>query len=184
MAEQVLKLREIEDFYFNITCEMLGLDLSKKENQSKVRIAWPTNGAPSWGINEDVIFIRITPCDDSLTREQNIIYTENDKDRSYLRKQTGYTRVHKINWTAYGPSSYDNLDLVRYRIFDYEYKKKFKEKNLFLITDVPMPVRLPEFYNGQWWERTDFSAAFNEAVIRENIEPFIRSLDIKIIENR
>lgn len=184
MAEQVLKLKEIEDFFFKITCEMIGLDLSKKENQSKVRIAWPTGGAPSWGISEDVVFLRITPQDDKLAREQNIIYTENEDDKAYIKKQTGYTRVHKINWTLYGPNSYDNADIIRYSIFDYEYSKKLKNKKLFLITDVPMPVRLPELYNGQWWERTDFSATFNEAVIRENVEPFIRSADIRIIENR
>lgn len=184
MSDQVLKLKEIEDFLFKITCEMLGLDLSKKETQSKVRISWPTNGAPSWKINEDVVFLRITPEDDKLAREQNIIYTENEQDRSFLKKQIGYTRVHKINWTLYGPSSYDNADLIRFRIFEDEYKKKFNKKNLFLITDVPMPVRLPEFYNGQWWERTDFSATFNESVVRENVEPYIKSADIRVIENR
>ena len=46
MEDIVLKLREIEDFFQEITCEMLGIDLSKKENQNKVRIAWPTGGAP------------------------------------------------------------------------------------------------------------------------------------------
>lgn len=184
MADQVLKLKEIEDFLFKVTCEMLGLDLSKKENQGKVRIAWSTNGAPAWKINEDIVFIRITPQDDTLTREQNIIYSENENDKAYLKKQTGYTRVHKINWTAYGPNSYDNADLIRFRIFDSEYAKKFKKKNLFLITDVPMPVRLPEWYSGQWWERTDFSATFNEAVIRENVEPFITSAEIIMVKNR
>lgn len=184
MADQVLKLKEIEDFLFQTTCEMLGLDLSKKESHGKVRIAWPTNGAPSWQINEDVTFLRITPQDDKLAREQNIIYTENEQNKALLNKQTGYTRVHKINWTLYGPNSYDNADLIRHLIFDFEYMKKFKKKNLFLITDVPMPVRLPELYNGQWWERTDFSATFNEAVIRESAEPFITSAEIIMVKNR
>lgn len=184
MADTVLKLKEIEDFFQDITCQMLNIDLSKKENQKKVRIAWPTEGAPSWKINEDVVFLRITPVDDRMARQQNIIYNPDKDDKAYAKKQTGYTRVHKINWTLYGPNSYDNADIIRHLIFDYEYMKKFKIKNIFLITDVPMPTRLPEYYNGQWWERTDFSATFNEAVIRENKVPYITGTDIRIIENR
>lgn len=184
MAEQVLKLKGLEDFFYEITCQMLGIDLTKEENQSKVRIAWPTEGAPGWEINEDIVFLRITPVDDRMARQQNIIYNPDKDDKAYAKKQTGYTRVHKINWTLYGPNSYDNADIIRHLIFDYEYMKKFKIKNLFLITDVPMPTRLPEYYNGQWWERTDFSATFNEAVIRENKVPYITGTDIRIIENR
>jgi len=184
MADQVLKLKEIEDFFYDITCEMLEIDLSKEENQSKVRIAWPTDGAPAWSIDEDVAYLRITPQDDKMARQQNIIYNPHEQDKAYAKKQTGYTRVHKINWTLYGPNSYDNADVIRHLIFDYDYMEKFKTKNLFLITDVPMPVRVPELYNGQWWERTDFSATFNEAVIRENKVPYIKSADIEFKYNR
>ncbi len=184
MADQVLKLKEIEDFFQEITCKMLNIDLSKKENQNKVRIAWPTGGSPGWKIHEDIVFLRITPIDDNMTRQQNIIIDPADEDKIYAKKQTGYTRVHKINWTLYGPNSYDNADVIRHLLFDYKYMQKFKEKHIFLITDVPMPTRLPEYYNGQWWERTDFSATFNEAVIKENTIPYITGTDIRIIKNR
>ncbi|MBS5330576.1 MULTISPECIES: phage neck terminator protein [Bacillota] len=184
MADIVLKLKDIEDFFQEITCEMLGIDLSKKENQSKVRIAWPTGGAPGWKINDDICFLRITPVDDKLARELNICYDPVKNDEPYAKKQVGYTRVHKINWTLYGPNSYDNADVIRHMIFDFDYMKKFKEKNLFLITDVPMPTRLPEYYNGQWWERTDFSATFNEGVTRESQVPYIKSAEIILKHNR
>lgn len=184
MADQVLKLSEIEDFFFQITCKMLNIDLTKEENQDKVRIAWPTDGAPGWKINDDVIFLRITPVDDRMARTLNIVYNQDEEDRLYLKKKTGYTRVHKIDWCLYGPNSYDNADLIRFSIFDYDYMKQFQQKNLFLITDVPMPVRLPELYNRQWWERTDFSATFNEAVIRESKVPYIQNGDVRLITNR
>lgn len=184
MADIVLKLKDIEDFFQEITCEMLRIDLSKKENQSKVRIAWPTGGAPGWKINDDICFLRITPIDDAMTRQLNICYDPVKNDAPYTKKKVGYTRVHKINWTLYGPNSYDNADIIRHLIFDFDYMKKFKEKNLFLITDVPMPTRLPELYNGQWWERTDFSATFNEGVTRESEVPYIKSADIILKHNR
>jgi hypothetical protein len=184
MADQVLKLTEIEDFFANITYKMLNLDMTKKENQGKVRISWPTNGAPGWGITDDVVFLRITPIDDKLARQLNIIYDPNKDDNTIADKKTGYTRVHKIDWTLYGPNSYDNADLIRNAIFDFDYMIELKKKNLFLITDVSMPTRLPELYNSQWWERTDFSATFNEAVIRESKVPYISSADIRTITNR
>lgn len=184
MADQVLKLREIEDFFQEITCKMLNLDLTKKENQEKVRIAWPTGGAPSWKIAQDIVFLRITPIDDKMARQLNIVYDPNASDVTIADKKTGYTRVHKIDWTLYGPNSYDNADIIRISIFDNELMMEMKKKNLALITDVSMPTRLPELYNGQWWERTDFSATFNEAVIREKQVPYISSADVRVITNR
>lgn len=185
MADQVLKLKELEDFFQEITCKMLNLDMTKKENQDKVRIAWPTVGAPSWKINEDIVFLRITPIDDKLARTLSIIYDTNSIDNINLNKETGYTRVHKVDFTLYGPTSYDNADLIRYILLEpNSYKDEFKNKNLFVIPDIPMPTRLPELYNGQWWDRTDFSANFNEAVIRRSLVPFIESAEIKLITDK
>lgn len=184
MADQVLKLTEIEDFFGEITSKMLKIDLNKKKNLGKVRIAWPTSGAPTWKINDDVVFLRITPVDDVMARQLDICYDPVKDNKPYMKKKTGYTRVHKVNWTFYGPMSYDNADIVRHSIFDFDYMTEFKKKNLFLITDVSMPVRLPELYNDQWWERTDFSATFNEGVVRETEVPYLTSTDIRLIPNR
>ncbi|OOM73997.1 hypothetical protein CLPUN_42350 [Clostridium puniceum] len=184
MADQVLKLKEIEKFFVQITCKMLNIDTTKEENLGKVRKAWPTGGAPGWKIDQDIVFLRITPVDDKLARQLNIIYDPNKDDNTIADKKTGYTRVHKIDWLLYGPNSYDNADIIRHLIFDFDYMLEFKKKNLFLITDVPMPTRLPELYNSQWWERTDFSATFNEAVIREKKVPYILSGDVRLITNR
>lgn len=183
MGDQVLKLREIEDIFFKATCKML--NLNTQEEQSRVRIAWQHEGAPSWKMDEDVVFLRITPEDNRLARQVDVMYREeHDLNKTDVDKRMGYTRVHKVNWTLYGPNSYDNADLIRHLIFDTDYTKEIKKNNLFLITDVSMPVRVPEFFNKQWWERTDFSATFNEAVIRESKVPVITSTNIKVIENR
>lgn len=183
MSDQVLKLRDIEDVFFQATCEML--NLVTEEEQSRVRIAWQHDGSPSWKKNEDVVFLRITPEDNRLARQMDILYREEGAStRLDVKKQVGYTRVHKVNWTLYGPNSYDNADLIRHLIFDSDYTREIKNNNLFLITDVPMPTRVPEFFNKQWWERTDFSATFNEAVIRRSKVPVITGTEIIIKENR
>lgn len=185
MANQILTLKEIEDFFQNITSLMLGLDMTQQINQGKVRISWPTGGAPSWKISEDIVFLRITPIDDKQARTLNIIYNTNSIDNINLNKETGYTRVHKVDFTLYGPNSYDNADLIRYTLLEpNSYKDEFKNKNLFVIPDIPMPTRVPELYNGQWWDRTDFSASFNEAVIRRSLVPFIESAEIKLVTDK
>jgi hypothetical protein len=185
MAEQVLKLQELKDFFVAITCQMLNIDPTTSQGKGKVRSTWPLDGQPSRKISDDIVFIRVVPQDNKLARELNIVYQKpEDVTDEYLIKNTGYTRVHEINFTFYGPNGYDNADIIRYSIFSYDYMLKFREKNLFLITDVAMPTRLPELYNAQWWERTDFSCTFNEAVIRETQVPYINSTDIQVIPNR
>lgn len=184
MADQVLTLQELKDFFVATTCQMLNIDPTTTQGKGKVRTTWPADGQPSWKISDDIVFLRVTPQDDKLARELNIVYDPKENDNEYSIKKTGYTRVHKIDFTLYGPNSYDNADIIRYSIFSYDYMLLFRTKNLFLITDVAMPVRAPEPYNGQWWDRTDFSCTFNEAVIRETEIPYITSTDIRILTNR
>lgn len=182
MADTILTLKELENAFYNLTCLVLGIDPLDTANASKVRIAWPTGGAPSWGIDEDVVFIRITAVDNKLTRNQDILFTGNDP--IWAAQETGYTRVHKVDWTLYGPNSYDNADLIRYNIFNQIYTTKLKADNLFLITDVPMPQRAPELFSGQWWERTEFYAEFNELVIRRTAVPYLTSPTFVIVEDK
>jgi hypothetical protein len=181
VQDTVLTLKQIEDIFFTETCKMIGLDPTLQENQNKVRLAWPTAGSPAWKINEDIVFIRITPIDDKMARTQDILYNTNASD--YALKSVGYTRVHKIDWTLYGPNSYDNADLIRSKILNNDYLVDFSAYNLYLVPDVPMPVRLPELYNGQWWERSDFSASYNETVIRRSQKPYFVSTNIQLIKS-
>lgn len=177
MADQVLTLRELEDVIYEATNKML-------DNKAEVRIAWQVDGSPDWSVDEDMVFLRVTPEDNRLARQQNILYNEKDKDNPFVEKRIGYTRVHKIEWTLYGPNSYDYADLIRYKILDDEYMRIFKKKNLFLITDVQMPIRAPEYYKGQWWDRTSFSASYNEAVIRVREAPIFDPASVEILIDR
>jgi hypothetical protein len=182
MADTILTLKQLEDAFYNLTCTVLGLDPLDPNNLGLVRIAFPEDGAPAWGIDDNIVFIQVTAIDNKLARGQDIIYTGNDNVS--ISQQTGYTRVHKVAWSLYGPNAYDNADLLRYNLFSQTYTTQLLLQNLFLITDVPMPQRTPELYNGQWWERTDFYAEFNELVIRESVIPNIASPNFVIIEDK
>lgn len=170
MNDTIHTLKELEDLFFEWTCYMMGLDSTKEENQSKVRIAWPISGAPTWSIDEDVCFIRVTPIDDNYARTLDRVTLEIPNSEN-MKKETGYTRVIKIDWCFYGPNSFDIADKVRFKIFDHDLNEKYRKEHLGLVTDVSMPQRVPELYNNQWWDRTDFTARFNELVVRRSEIP-------------
>lgn len=182
VQDTVLTLRQLEDIFASETCKMLGIDSTLPENKGKVRLTWPTKGAPGWKIDEDIVFIRVTPEDDKIARHFDILYDTNRSD--YALKQTAYTRVHKIDWTLYGPNSYDNADKIRFKILSQDYFEDFKKSNLFLITDVSMPTRLPELFNGQWWERTDFTTSYNELVVRRSQLPYLLGIDVRLLTSK
>lgn len=182
MADTILKLEDLESFFQSITMKMLGIaevDANLKPiNQDKVRISWPTSGAPAWKITDDVTFIRVNNVSDQITQQRDVGYSAVDSDTA--NRTVSYTRVHEVAWIFYGPNSFDNADIARNGLYLPQYKDLLKASNLGLILDVPVPVRFPELLNGQWWERTDFTAKFNELVIRQGTVPYIKSADIII----
>lgn len=178
MADTILKLKEVENFYHDLTMKMLGLDPNARANQKRVRISWPTKGAPSWKINEDVTFLLVNYDDDSITRQMDTSYINVGTD--VADREMSYTRVLRINWICYGPNSFDDMDLIRSGLFKPEITQLLAASNLALITEVSVPIRSPELFNGQWWERTSFYARFNELVIRHSDVPYLQSADFKI----
>lgn len=44
--DTILTLKQLEDIFRGVTCTLLGLDPTDPLNDSKVRISWPTGGAP------------------------------------------------------------------------------------------------------------------------------------------
>jgi len=176
MADTILTLRQLEDIFRNLTCTLLGLNPVDPVNNSKVRLAWPTGGAPGWKITEDVTFLRITATNNSYSKQRDTEYTPNSD--SEVNEITAYTRPLQISWTLYGPSSFDNIEKIRNGLFGA--KDTLATSNLALVIDISVPTRLPELFNGQWWERSDFSATFFETVRRQGTIPTIQGVNIQI----
>ena len=184
MQDTINTLEEIENKFVEIVQKILKIDVSKKKNYGKVRVAWPTNGAPDWKINEDICFIRITPVDSPSARQQDILYDANEENEDALKEEIAYTRVHNINFCLYGPNSYNNADLIRFALMKESIRKEINNINLHLITDIPMPIRVPELFNGQWWDRTDFNVTYNELVVRRSEANKLILGDIKLLSNK
>ena len=175
MANTILTLKQLEDIFRNLTCTLLGLNPADPANASRVRVAWPAGGAPGWKITDDVVFIRIRSIGNEYSKLRDTEYTPSGE--SDVNKITSYTLPRSVSWTLYGPNSFDDIETIRDGLFS---SNTLKLSNLHLVVDVPIPVRCPELFNGQWWERSDFSAIFNEKVTRRESIPTIQGANIKI----
>jgi len=176
MADTILTLKQLEDIFRNLTCTLLGLNPSSPANNSKVRLAWPTGGSPGWKITEDVMFLRVRSVGNEYSKQRDTEYTPSSD--SQVNEITSYTLPRLVSWTAYGPNSFDNIETIRNGLF--KAGSTLRASNLHLVIDVPVPVRCPDLFNGQWWERSDLSATFYETVRRQGTIPTIRGVNIKI----
>ena len=149
----------------------------------KVRISWLTSGEPSWLITDNVCFIRAVEADDPINRQREIsesllVISEIDWDNFAFR----YTRVINVFWNLYGPNSFDNAQKIRDGMFYPTYQETLSKNNLKLVPTTKSPVRLPELFQGQWWERTDISMIFNSLTVKNVQVPYAEAADI-IIED-
>ncbi|MEK8128665.1 hypothetical protein WMW72_12180 [Paenibacillus filicis] len=174
-----LSIQELEDIFFDQTARIIGLDPNDERTQNRIRVTWPAKGAPAWKREEDVAFFIIDYDDDLYTRQMDVSYVgETD---GIGRRTVGHTQVLRVSWICYGPNSFSDAATIRAGLFGPTSKEAFAGSNLALITDVPMPKRVPEQFGGQWWDRTSFWARFNERVLRQENVSYLESADVKII---
>lgn len=150
------------------------------EPNNTVRIEWPTDGAPSWSITQDVCFLQMTPVDDNYGHYVQTEFVPLDANMATVNQT--YTDGVRVEWTFYGPNAFDNARLIWASLFTESVKSTLQQNNIPLVTDVPKPVRVPENYDGQWWNRATVYANFNELVIRQSTVAYLQSADIQVKE--
>ena len=178
MADIMVTLKDIEDLFWLATAKMLGYDPAITATSQRVRISWQQRGVPAWGIDEDVTFIRIGEKEDLFNVIRDYIQYQQDADTA--RVANAYTRIIDVKWTCYGPNSYDNASKIRSRLFMESYRGDLTAKDVYLVPDVKSPQRAPENFEGQWWDRSDLNAHFNNLVSLDELIPYFKSADIKI----
>ena len=173
MADIILTLKQIENIFQSLTCSLTGLN-----NDSGVRLSWPTKGSPGWSVNEDVVF-QVVFGSDSYTQQRETEY-QDDIANDVKKVIASYTRVHNIKWTIYGPNSYEHGESIKNGIYLPTTRGILRHNNLSLILNVGDVKRFPELFNGQWWERVDFEASFNEKVVRYSTIPYLVGVNIQV----
>jgi hypothetical protein len=128
---------------------------------TRVKTSWQEKGAPGFGIEDDVLFIRcvLEPTNYNIRDENLTVLSE-----TTLSKNRIYTRQWRIAFVAYGPNAGNSLRLLRSMLLEDFPHDTLARSNLYLVPDTVTPDRNPELFESQWWERWDWAAIFNEQV--------------------
>ena len=161
-----------------LATQMLGIAPGASNFDSMVRLDWPTGGQPSYQITDDLCFLRNIVVDDQYNRIRD--KTETVNDGITLLETWNYTRVWMTSFTVVGPNSSDNARLIKSAFFLDFPLDSLAQSNLYLLADIADPIRAPELFAGQWWERCDLEVKFNEAVTETIYTPAIATSEILI----
>jgi hypothetical protein len=139
---------------------------------TRVRTSWQQKGSPAFGIGNDVLFLQcVLETNPYNIRDEQWI--ANPVDKFTMLKNRQYTRRWRVAFVAYGPNAFDSLRLISSMLLEDFPHDILAGSNLYLIPDLQSPVRNPELFESQWWERVDFSASFleevSEAITKKNV---------------
>lgn len=150
-----------------LTCNVLGLP----GQFNKVRVGWPTEGQPFQDVSFDGCYIRCVTADSPYSKIRDLELVQTADDVPLVETWT-YTRNWRVHWVFYGPNSTDNARAVHSAMFMDYFNEQLAGSNLYVVSEFDEPVNVPEQFNAQWWERTDFWCDMYEAVT-ETIQPGI-----------
>jgi len=155
---------EMEGIWQDTLAQTIGIDLTDPTVYYQVRAGWQTMGQPAIRVDEDIVFVRCEPLDTAFSRLRNSVFSGNNPDLTQ-----SWTDVHTRTWhsviTVYGPNSLDNARAIIAGLSDVSFVDDFlSEYNLYVNPDFEQPRRVPELFQGEWWERMDITVEFNEQV--------------------
>jgi hypothetical protein len=168
-------LNELEELLYDLTVSLLG----EEEDSVNVRRSWFTEGAPAFGIDDNITFFKVYDIESPMTRQRDSAYSQEGSPEA-PNMATGYTRTLQTNWTFYGPNSWANAMLVRNGLFYPDVRDTLARERIYAIPDMRPPQRAPELFSGQWYERVDLEVRFNEAVVVNRTVPYIESVRIVV----
>lgn len=128
----------------------------------RVRVGWQKDGMPGWGPSQDVVTCMAVVTDDRYNRIRDV--SQSPLNDTTNTQTTDYTRAWEMRFSVYGPNSTDNARLIKSCLRLDWVRSIFSAVNLYLVPDERDPLRFPENFNKQWWDRSDFRAKYYEAV--------------------
>lgn len=143
----------------------------------KVRIAFQAQGQPARLINEDIIYLSIRQADNPYDKQRDFIY-----NADYERMDIYYTRVMECQWYCYGPNSFDYADEIRNGILLDDIRNVLRLEDVFPITGIASPDRVPYLFDGQWWERSDLRVLMNVLTLRTSTTPFFEGAEVLLYD--
>lgn len=167
---------EFEDILQPIIGGILGW--TEEKINEDVRIGWELDGPPAFKITDNVIFITATPFDDPINRQQDVSAEESSPD---LEVTSSSTRVMTLNVIAYGSSASLNLQTIKLAMANNEsVRRELATNGIYFIPNTVEQRRLPESFQGRWWERADMQLRFNELLSDTQQQNQVDSVEVTI----
>jgi hypothetical protein len=159
LASSALTVPQITQLFQTLTCGMLGI---VPVNYALVKIEWPVQGQPfTQSPSQNCCYLNCVPHDVEYNRVRDMWETGTVEQ---IVQNWEYTRGWRVNWVFYGPASVDQARQVWDATFlDWVYDQ-LSLSSLYFVNDPAEPVRMPEEFNAQWWERSDFNIVLYEQV--------------------
>ncbi len=145
-----------------------------------IRPAFQQQGQPGVNVPDSVIYIHIENEAQYWDKLRQITTARIPGNEVEGKETTLYTRVMRVDWYLYGPSSFDNADILRTYLLSEPIREFLNLYNVAPIRDINPGRRAPEMVNGQWRERTDLSALFNVATTRDATRPYFAEAAITV----
>lgn len=167
-------ITEYESLIWDSLVEMLGLDPDAPETQDRIRTTWSEPGQPGFTIDSNIIFYRVLTGGDPYDQK---LYSVQGDNSSY----TEYTRAITLQMTAYGETAADDLEQIRASFIGNYGILNLAQEKIFPVINPSSVIRLPELFEGQYWNRADFNIILYAWENTELAIPKIESAEITII---
>ena len=151
MKEIILPIEDIETLCAQIATTISGY------NEDQVIVAYEQQGNPANGINDNFIYCYVLPVDDTISKYVNRYQEQirTDEEVSYKRAIQN-TDTFAVHFIIYGPDAGETARRMQLRWYATDVKTTLANKNLYTIPGAGSGItRVPEHYNGQWWNRYD-----------------------------
>jgi hypothetical protein len=156
----------------------LGIQFTDPLAQSTIRKAWQTGGAPAFGITDNIVSVQLTEEENEYDKIRDVSYQNNDQ--TTLNKTYSYTRVWRVLLVSRGPSGYDNLRVIKSALLLDWAHDTLAASDLYVVPAFRATLRVPEFSDGQVWERSDFNFSLYEGITESTVINAVASVEVKV----
>lgn len=178
LTSTALTVQQINAVIQPLTCGALGVN---PPDYAQVRIDWQSQGQPFIDLpNKDICFLSCIPQDVEYSRVRDQALSGTGP----VTETWTYTRGWRVAWTLYGPNSTDRARALHSAMVFMDYfATQLELSNLYVVPDTAEPVRVPEQFNAQWYERVDFHVLMYEAITETIQDTVVTSVETIVNTN-
>lgn len=154
-------LADLKTTFWNMSKAILA-DIITENPERWIRKMYPKNGAPDWTVDDNIVFLNLTPRDDDYGKQRDSAYVGTD---TTIMRHAMRTRVWDLAVNAYGPRAYEMVTAMKDGVFDQSIKMFLAKKDIYLVPLMQTERQANEIFAGQWWERWDITLTFNEKYV-------------------